>query len=258
MSLTQHNNEARRPFRQQVLQANNLGTHTCTGNITFTKRTAQQLMVDPGGASREVTLPAVENGLFFTIVNTADAYELLTVKNAGGSTIGTVGPGECGEFWSDGSAWTMLRRWSTLPTGTGLGAPLVATGTIPFASVRTLFATPYTVIPAPGAGYYNEVRRCHWFLDYSGVAYDAAASGDTLSLHYTNGAGAALVDAIAGNAIGAATADYHTMALAVPEVIPVANAAVVAALQAGEWYSAAGTSPLKYQIDYTVRALDFV
>lgn len=256
MALNQHNNDARKPFRQQVIQANNLGTHTCTGSVTLTKRTAQNMMIDPGGASRDVMLPAVENGLFFSIVNTADANESLVVKNAGGSTIGTVGQGECGEFWSDGSAWTMLRRWTVLASG--IGAPRVATGTIPFASVRTLFATPYTVIPAPGAGLYNEVHRCHWWLDYSGVAYDAAAVGDTLSLHYTNGAGAALVDAIAGNAIGAATADYHTMALAVPEVIPVANAAVVAALQAGEWYSAAGTSPLKYQIDYTVRTLDFV
>lgn len=127
------------------------------------------------------------------------------------------------------------------------------TGTIAFAAVRTMFATPVEVIPAPGAGLYNDVIDCYWFLDYSGVAYDAAVAGDALTLKYTDASGAQVVDSVAGNAIGSAAADYHTLQRRVPELIPVANAAVVAHILLTEWFAAAGTSPLKYAIRYVVR-----
>jgi hypothetical protein len=135
----------------------------------------------------------------------------------------------------------------------GAGQPRRSVVSIPFASVRTLFATPYTIIAAPGAGKYIQVDRCHWWLDFGTAAYDAAAAGDTLELKYTNAAGAAVVDAIAGNAIGAAAADYHTLALAVPEVIPVNNAVIVAHINAGEWFAAAGDSPVLCDVLYRVR-----
>lgn len=125
-----------------------------------------------------------------------------------------------------------------------------ATGTISAAALRTLNATPVEMIAAPAAGKYLKVLWVHWFLDYGGVAMDAAAAGDTLEAKYTNGSGAAVVDAVAGNAIGAASADYHTTVLAVPEVIPVAAAAVVAHINTGEWYAAAGTSELKFVAYY--------
>jgi hypothetical protein len=128
--------------------------------------------------------------------------------------------------------------------------------TIPAASVQIMNATPYEVIAAPGAGRFIEVISAHWWLDFGTAAYDAAAAGDTLELKYTNGAGAALTDAVAGNAIGAAAADYHTTVKGVPEVIPVANAAVVAHINAGEWYGAAGDSPLKVEVLYIERALE--
>ena len=124
--------------------------------------------------------------------------------------------------------------------------------TIPMASVRTLFTTPYSIIPAPGAGKFIAVQRAHWWLDYGTAGYDAAAVGDTLGLKYTNAAGAQLVDTVAGNAIGSAVADYHTLVRGVVEVIPVANAAVVASIDAGEWFSAAGDSPLKIEVIYAV------
>lgn len=130
-----------------------------------------------------------------------------------------------------------------------------ATGTIGAAALRTLNATPVEMIAAPAAGKYIKVLWVHWFLDYGGVAMDAAAAGDTLEAKYTNGAGAAVVDAVAGNAIGAAAADYHTTVLAVPEVIPVAAAAIVAHINVGEWYAAAGTSELKFVAYYQVCTL---
>ena len=125
-----------------------------------------------------------------------------------------------------------------------------ATGTISAAALRTLNATPVSMIAAPGAGKYIKVLWVHWFLDYGGVQMDAAAAGDTLVARYTDASGAAVVDAVAGDAIGAASADYHTTVLAVPEVIPVAAAAIVAHINTGEWYAAAGTSELKFVAYY--------
>ncbi len=139
----------------------------------------------------------------------------------------------------------------------GAGGLIRATATIPFTAVRTMNATPVTILAAPGAGQYIEVvGAVHWFLDYGSAAYDAAASGDTLVLKYTDASGVAITDAVAGNAIGSASADYHTWVYPVPEYIPVANAAVVAHITTGEWYSAAGDSPLKVEFYYRIRPLD--
>ncbi len=128
--------------------------------------------------------------------------------------------------------------------------------TIATAAVKTLNATPVQLVAAPGAGKYIEAVSIHWWLDFATVGYDAAAVGDTLEAKYTNGAGAAVVDAVAGNAIGAAAADYHVTVQAVPEVIPVANAAIVAHINVGEWFAAAGDSPLKAEVFYRVRAFE--
>lgn len=128
-------------------------------------------------------------------------------------------------------------------------------GTISAADLRTLNATPVEMIPAPAAGLYIKVLWVHWFLDYGGVQMDAAAAGDTLEAKYTNGSGAAVVDAVAGNTIGGAAADYHTTVMAVPEVVPVAAAAVVAHINTGEWYAAAGTSELKWVAYYQICTL---
>jgi hypothetical protein len=128
-----------------------------------------------------------------------------------------------------------------------------ATGTIATGDVATMNATPVEVIAAPGAGKFIEIVSVYWFLDFNSAAYDAAAAGDTLGVKYTNGSGAQLVDTVAGNAIGSAAADYHVIVKPVAEVQPVANAAVVAHIDAGEWGT--GNSPLKYEILYRVRTL---
>jgi len=129
--------------------------------------------------------------------------------------------------------------------------------TIATGDVATMNATPVEVIAAPAAGKAHIVESCRWFLDYATTAYDAAAAGDTLVLKYTDGSGAAVVDAVAGDAIGAASADYHTIVRPVAELIPVAAAAVVAHINTGEWYGAAGDSPLKAQVVYRTVTLAF-
>jgi hypothetical protein len=129
--------------------------------------------------------------------------------------------------------------------------------TISRSDVQIMNATPYELIPTPGAGLYLDVEEIHWFLDFNANAYDAPAAGDTLAAKYTNAAGAHVVDLVAGDVIGGAVADYHTKVQPVAELIPVANAPLVAHINVGEWFAAAGDSPLKARIQYRVRSLAF-
>ncbi len=83
---------------------------TLTGNDTLTVTSTYYQKLDPGGSARDVTLPAVADStnLDFMIVNAADAAENLVVKNAGGSTIGTINQNEAGIFSCDGSSWVLI------------------------------------------------------------------------------------------------------------------------------------------------------
>jgi hypothetical protein len=247
---------SRKPFTTQVVARGMLGTSSLSGNVTLTRQSAQMLLLNPNGASRNVTLPAVEDGLSFAIKHTGTSpAETLVVKNPAGTTLATLVMGQVAEFWSDASAWAATAVLSTVTSDTSL---LTATGTIATAAVKTLHATPVSLVVAPGAASFIDVIDCHWFLDFGTAAYDAAASGDTLGAKYTNAAGAQTLQTIAGNTIGAASADYHVIAARASTVLPVANAAVVANLDGTEWFAAAGDSPLKYELHYRVRTMDFV
>ena len=103
MAIDNHNVGSRRPFTTQVLFKNGIGVQTLTGAVTLTDQSSQFLLLDPGGATRVVTLPAAENGLFFYIVNTADAAEDLTVSD--GSTVATLNQNDAAWFVSDGTDW---------------------------------------------------------------------------------------------------------------------------------------------------------
>lgn len=63
------------------------------------------LNLDPGGATRVITLPAVEEGLVFFINNIADAAEDLTINNPAAATIGTVSQNEMGVAFCLGGVW---------------------------------------------------------------------------------------------------------------------------------------------------------
>lgn len=129
--------------------------------------------------------------------------------------------------------------------------------TIAAADVKTLNATAVEIVPAPAAGYFIDVISVHWFLDFATAAYDAAAAGDTLVARYTDAAGAIATDAVAGDTIGAAAADYHVTVRPIIECIPVTDAALVAHITTGEWFAAAGDSPLKVEVLYRVRPFAF-
>lgn len=80
-------------------------TQTLAGAFTVDADSPPVLNLDPGGATRVVTLPAVEEGLIFLINNTADAAEDLTINNPAAATIGTVSQNEAGLAICVGGVW---------------------------------------------------------------------------------------------------------------------------------------------------------
>jgi hypothetical protein len=84
-------------------------TETLTGNRTITVEeieTYNGFSFDPGGA-RNLVLPPEEacKGVVIYISNEADAAEVITVKDDGGSTIGTPTQNEAIVCWCDGVRW---------------------------------------------------------------------------------------------------------------------------------------------------------
>ena len=104
--------KALRRFTSRVALAGGFRTATLTGDETLTHLSAQFQALDPGGASRDVTLTAEstgEGGYFFVFFNTADAAENLVVKDAGGSTIATVPENGWGiVYQTTAGAWAQL------------------------------------------------------------------------------------------------------------------------------------------------------
>ena len=82
-------------------------TTTLTGAVTLVRNSTRVQRMNPGGASRNVTLPANDlEGWEFFFVNTAGAAENLVIKNAAGTTIVTVEQNQAGFVWNASGAWT--------------------------------------------------------------------------------------------------------------------------------------------------------
>jgi hypothetical protein len=82
---------------------------TLTGARTLDGTSAHVQVLDPGGASRNVTLPADGDGLVFLVRNTADAAENLVIKDADGNTIATINRDEWAIVAGDGTTWYALQ-----------------------------------------------------------------------------------------------------------------------------------------------------
>lgn len=67
----------------------------------------QGFLFDPGGAGRNLDLPAEEAcaGAILFISNRADAAEVLTIRNDAGTTIVTPTQNEACIVWCDGVSW---------------------------------------------------------------------------------------------------------------------------------------------------------
>lgn len=79
---------------------------TAAGAFTLDRDSGYMTFIDPGGATRVMTLPAAEKGLCFLITNTADAAEDITVSDPlGPTTRGTISQNEAALVFSDGVRW---------------------------------------------------------------------------------------------------------------------------------------------------------
>lgn len=131
------------------------------------------------------------------------------------------------------------------------------------AQLKALFATPISVIAAPGVGYFNKIEN--WAVRHdAGTAYAGIAAGEDLALKYTNAAGAVAAGVIeatgfldqataqirAANNIGG-NIDGATPA----SITPVDNAAIVLHMLTGEIIT--GTFDLYLFINYSIIPTDF-
>lgn len=86
---------------------------TLTGTRVITAAEMEQYQIflfDPGGAGRNLDLPAEEisQGAVLMISNRADAAEVLTIRNDAGGTITTPTQNEAAIVWCDGTSWCGL------------------------------------------------------------------------------------------------------------------------------------------------------
>jgi len=96
-----------------LMDAINIETLAAGRTLTIVDQRFQNL--DPGGASRDVTLPSEDPnaGAWFWIINGADAAENLVIKDDGGSTIVTIQQSQAGIVVNSGTAWKGFAFQST-------------------------------------------------------------------------------------------------------------------------------------------------
>lgn len=97
-------------FGTQIRVGGGHNVETLTGDLVLVSGDPVFQKLDPGGAGRDVDLPAEasSNGMMFRITNAADAAEDLTVKNDGGDTIVTVSQNEAVWVACDGTSWVHM------------------------------------------------------------------------------------------------------------------------------------------------------
>lgn len=91
-----------------ILERMKLSSRTLTlaGTLTMTNRDPIVNFLDTGGAARTVLLPAEEAGLFFAFVNTADAAEIMSIKDdSGTTTFATPTQAEAAVVFCNGVTW---------------------------------------------------------------------------------------------------------------------------------------------------------
>ena len=132
------------------------------------------------------------------------------------------------------------------------------------AQLLALHATPISIIPAPGVGFFNKVNS--WSVRHNaGVAYAGIAGGEDLALKYTDASGvnaAAVIettgflDQATAQIRTAGNANSSAAGSATPaDITPVENAAIVANLLVGEITT--GNFDLYVLVDYDVIPTNF-
>jgi hypothetical protein len=85
-----------------------VNVETLSGDKTLSTIDEQRQVLDPGGAGRNVDLPADEEGLEYVIVNTADGAEDLTVRDSDTNTVVTVSQNESARVMNTGDGYVTL------------------------------------------------------------------------------------------------------------------------------------------------------
>jgi len=90
-------------------------TETLIGTKVIGDADSMMLKMDPGGAHRDVTLPAeadvTPSGRMYWIINAADAAENLVIKNDGGGTIATANQNESALVYNAGKSNGVESSW---------------------------------------------------------------------------------------------------------------------------------------------------
>lgn len=142
---------------------------------------------------------------------------------------------------------------ATINVATVPRRPVYATKTtISNAEVRTLNATPVTVVLAPGASKYIAVERIHVQYVYATAAFDSVGASDDLEFRYTDASGAKVATNVETVGMLDQTADKYADTRGI-DCIPVANAPIVAHIATGEVYGAAGGGSLIVTTYYSIR-----
>lgn len=179
---------------------------TLTGDETYDASNKKFNKLDPGGASRNITLPAEGNaqGLWYVFTNTADASENLVIKEDGGSTVSTIAQGQTALVACDGTTWYEQTKF---PSVANDGVTQWAEVSLTNAQVLALRATPITLVAAPGAGKVAELIGGVLIFDYTGAYTESA---DNLGVKYENGSGVQASTTIEATGFVDATADTAT------------------------------------------------
>lgn len=135
-------------------------------------------------------------------------------------------------------------------TGENVGLASVVV-TIPTASVLTLNATPYTLVPAPGAGKILEFVDAIAQLDYNSVAYAGVGATEDLAIRYTDASGVIASTTLEATGFIDQTSDQtRTHKALTTDITPVINSPLVLHMLNGEVTT--GNSPLKYTVYYRI------
>jgi hypothetical protein len=126
--------------------------------------------------------------------------------------------------------------------------------TISSAQLLALNATPRQILAAPGANLANVLVGVVIYKA-AGTAYAGIASGEDLSVKYTDGSGTELTRIETTGFLDQATAqtrysEGYRAASGIADVTPTANAALVMQLLSGEITT--GNSPLKLRVYYRI------
>jgi len=95
-----------RGLAAQLATASEPNVETLAGTKTLTEDDKHVQILDPGGSDRNVILPPEALGLVYTVINSADADETLTILNDGSTiTVANVDRGGVASLECDGTSW---------------------------------------------------------------------------------------------------------------------------------------------------------